>query len=75
MSYWTLPEGRVAGELTWVLSPDDVIGEAAWAMELRQVRTMSETAKLRRQREGVFVTRHLFNANLFSGRTDKSPRF
>ena len=48
MSYWTLPEGSVVGALTWVLRPDGVIGEAAWTKELRQVNTMTQTAKLSR---------------------------
>jgi len=29
MSYCTLPEGSVEGRLTCVLSPDEVMGEAA----------------------------------------------
>src|SRR5215510_15028242 len=35
MSYWTLPEGRLAGGLTCVLSPEGVMGEAAWTSEVR----------------------------------------
>src|SRR6476660_5307601 len=48
MSYWTLPEGSVEGELTRVLSPDEVMGGGVWAEEIRQANDRtSEKPKVR----------------------------
>src|SRR5215813_7037741 len=33
ISYWVFPAGGIAERLTCVLSPDDVMGEAAWTRE------------------------------------------
>ena len=50
MSYWTLPEGSVEGELTCVLSPDEVMGGGVWADEIRQANDRtSEKPKVRKR--------------------------
>jgi hypothetical protein len=52
MSYWTLPEGSVAGELTCVLRPDGVIGDAAWMETVEDVNDRRNEKTNLRQRIG-----------------------
>ena len=48
MSCWVLPAGGVAETVICVLSPEEVIGEAAWIDVVGQADTTSKTAKIHR---------------------------
>src|SRR5215467_6231374 len=52
MSYWIFPGGGVADRVTCVLSPEGVMGEAAWTREVGYG-TASTTEQLRRRQEST----------------------
>ena len=66
MSYWVFPAGGVAETVTCVLSPDDVMGEAA-CMEVGRQANTNEKAKQSKEIDRLSVAGCLFNYGLPPG--------
>src|SRR5215472_13595578 len=54
MSYWIFPGGGIADRVTCVLSPEGVMGEAAWTREVGYG-TASTTEQPRRRQESTLT--------------------
>ena len=75
MSYWTLPEGSVDGELTRVLSPDDVMGGVVCAEAIREANTRtSEKPAVKREVNATCAARCFFNRDPPIGKGAFTPQ-